>query len=128
MAQQNITVFMYQFNFAMKNWIDWQVAGNYHSSELAFVFDNEWPPIVHEFNDAERRMSDSFTLYWSNMAKHHTPNHNLTTDQAHWPAYSPSSGRSWVSMDVPTTVGTELEKAKCDFWDAHYTKYYFEGL
>ncbi len=31
-----------------------------------------------------------------------------------------------LALDVPTSVSTQLEKASCDFWANHYTKYYFD--
>ncbi|EGD82247.1 hypothetical protein PTSG_02917 [Salpingoeca rosetta] len=87
----------------------------------------EWPPLVHDFDEKERRMAETFGLYWSNMARYGDPNHNLGPDQATWPAYTPAY-RSWASMTVPVAINTQLEKAKCDFWQSRYTKYYFDGM
>lgn len=49
------------------------------------VFDNQWPPLIHNFDAREKTMSESFRLYWSNMARFGDPNHNLTPDQVYWP-------------------------------------------
>lgn len=76
---------MYFFDQKMPNWIDYDLLGNYHESELALVFGNQWPPIIHDFNKDERSVSASFRLYWSNMGRFGGPNHNLGPDQVTWP-------------------------------------------
>lgn len=85
MERYNNSGYMYQFTMDLPNWVDWELLGNYHSSELAFVFDNQWPPIVHDFDDKEKTLAKSFTLYWTNMARFGDPNHNLGANQQTWP-------------------------------------------
>lgn len=29
-------------------------------------------------------------------------------------------------MDVPTEVKSNLDPTACDFWDVHYSQYYFD--
>ena len=79
--------FVYQFSMPLDNWIDYQALGNYHTSELSFVFDNQWPPILHDFNAKEKTLAASFQSYWASMAEHGHPNGDLSADQAVWLAY-----------------------------------------
>lgn len=68
----------------LTNWIDWQAFGNYHTSELSFVFDNQWPPVLHDFTKAEQTMAQSFQSYWTSLASHGHPNAELSPSQAFW--------------------------------------------
>eukprot|EP00045_Choanoeca_perplexa_P016639 m.226724 g.226724 ORF g.226724 m.226724 type:complete len:556 (+) comp17315_c1_seq10:25-1692(+) len=120
-----VASFLYQFSMPLDNWIDYQILGNYHTSELSFVFDNEWPPILHEFNAKEKTMAASFQSYWTSMAKHGHPNGDLSADQAVWLPYN-DTGRSYMTMDVPTVLNSNLNGPTCDFWDTRYSKYYFD--
>lgn len=36
---------------------------DYHTSELVFVFDNEFPPILHNFDANDRTISAAFQQY-----------------------------------------------------------------
>lgn len=83
--QHGQPAYQYFFDAKLPNWVDYDLLGNYHTSELSLVFDNEWPPIVHDFNKDEKALSASFRLYWSNMARFGDPNHNLGPNQAVWP-------------------------------------------
>jgi carboxylesterase type B len=83
--QHGQPAYQYFFDAKLPNWIDYDVLGNYHTSELSLVFDNEWPPIVHDFDKDEKALSASFRLYWSNMARFGSPNHNLGPNQVNWP-------------------------------------------
>eukprot|EP00049_Salpingoeca_infusionum_P010555 m.182680 g.182680 ORF g.182680 m.182680 type:complete len:554 (+) comp14674_c0_seq3:190-1851(+) len=120
----NVSTYMYQFNYEMSNWIDYDLLGDYHTSELSFVFDNEWPPIVHTFGPKERRMSDVFTSYWTNMARFGAPNYNLNKDQQNWPVFEESKELS-MNMIVPVKVDAKLATDLCQFWKTHYPKYQF---
>ena len=31
---------------------------DYHTIEMSFVFDNQWPPIIHNFGQREREMAE----------------------------------------------------------------------
>ena len=84
LASHNVSSYLYQFNMKLPNWVDYDALGNYHTSELSFVFDNQWPPLLHTFGEKEKRLAATFGLYWTNMAKHGDPNHDLTKDQAVW--------------------------------------------
>ncbi len=36
---------------------------DYHASELVFVWDNQFPPGIHDFNDDDGKISAAFQLY-----------------------------------------------------------------
>ena len=54
---------------AVPTWIDWDFFGNYHSLEMPFVFDNEWPPLLHNFGSRQKEMAKSFGAFWTNLAR-----------------------------------------------------------
>lgn len=41
MDRHGWVTFMYFFDYPLDNWVDWRLLGNYHTSELSFVFDNQ---------------------------------------------------------------------------------------
>ncbi len=40
LSQQNVSVYMYQFTHDMPNSAMWKAFGDFHASELPYVFDN----------------------------------------------------------------------------------------
>merc|ERR1711934_1019053 len=110
--QHGLPAYQYFFDAKLPNWIDYDVLGNYHTSELALVFDNEWPPIVHDFDKDEKAISASFRLYWSNMARFGSPNHNLGPDQVVFPQFNATS-QLYVHMTQPTRQDAKLVEADC---------------
>ena len=64
---------MYQFNY-MNKWLDFKLMGDYHTSEIYFVFDNPWPPIVHHFSRDDKDMVGVMQGFWGNFAKSGNPN------------------------------------------------------
>jgi hypothetical protein len=60
----------YEWRHDLSHWLDgWLLGGNYHASELSFVFGNEWPPILHSFTPDDRAMSDFVMSRWTDLAK-----------------------------------------------------------
>ena len=45
-------VWLYQFNYSA-HWVDNKLMGDYHASELPFVWGNQWPPVVHHFDEKD---------------------------------------------------------------------------
>lgn len=118
------SAFLYHFTYPI-HWVEGGLLGDYHASELAFVWGNPWPAIVHAFNSKDRTMSDSFQRFWGNMAHHGTPNGNLSDATAAaaagrvwWPRHNSSDDMSIV-MDVPVSQQQHLLEDKCAFWDAN---------
>ena len=129
---------LYHFEYRM-HWAESAVLGDYHSSELDFVWGNHFPdiPLVHELNTKDRAMIRAFEFYWGNMAAFGNPNgardtgadseHSAGDDQPRphsanafpvWWAQNKSADLSLV-MDVPPAPQSSLYAGKCDFWDAH---------
>jgi carboxylesterase type B len=125
---------MYQFTQKLDNWPDYDVfgasitttltPGDYHSIELPFVFDHQWPPVVHAFGPREQHLSDAMTRYWTNMAAYGSPNGRLDGLIA-WPVYDRETELHMV-LEYPNSIAAHLMSTTCDFWDSHYPKYYFD--
>eukprot|EP00054_Salpingoeca_dolichothecata_P017906 m.108689 g.108689 ORF g.108689 m.108689 type:complete len:538 (+) comp22643_c1_seq1:56-1669(+) len=115
-------VYLYQFNADLRPWIDYDIAGDYHASELPFVFDHQWPPILHEFNEDKKLLAEGMTTYWTNMAKVGNPNYELPSHVINWPAFNTSTDLN-MYLKIPFEVGTHLNAAACDFWEVRKTKY-----
>jgi carboxylesterase type B len=118
---------MYQFSYASQ-WVDMaSPLGDYHSSELYFVWGNPWPlrrgPILHAFDDNDLAMSATFGAYWSAMAAAKDPNAE-TAGLPAWPAVSVPAGGSLdglahLQLQLPPEARSGLEDDACDFWDAY---------
>jgi hypothetical protein len=54
----------YHFEYAM-DFIEYPLLGDYHASELVFVFDNQWPIILHDFSAKDKQMATWFGTYVS---------------------------------------------------------------
>jgi para-nitrobenzyl esterase len=108
------------YHFTYKgDWIEDPFIGDYHSAELEFVFDNEWPPIVHIFSERDKFMADAFGTYWTNFAYFQNPNGNATTKFAVWPQWDGAQKQN-VAMDVPPRIESDLSGKVCDWWDVAY--------
>ncbi|KJE94823.1 acetylcholinesterase [Capsaspora owczarzaki ATCC 30864] len=114
----NVTVHLYQYIYK-DNFIDGKLLGDYHASELYFVWDNQVPAVVHDFNEKDRLMAATFGTYWTNMPKVGSPNAswNNATLNPTWPAYTRSNDLH-MALNVPPATGTNLLQQKCDFWDS----------
>jgi carboxylesterase type B len=125
---QGQEVYQYQFTYA-SDWLDMELLGNYHTSELYFVWDNPWPlrnnltTFVHDFDDNDNEMASIFGNYWANMATYSNPNGgaNGAGNSVEWPsvikdAYS-LDGMSHMAMKLPAEVQYALEDQICDYWD-----------
>ncbi len=110
-------LWLYHFNYKL-DWIEGPLLGDYHTSELSFVWDNQWPPLLHDFSDADQEMSDAFTSFWTNLAKGGSPNSAAVPLQ--WPQYSYPEGThpdSNMNLELPLNTQQGLDSAICDFWD-----------
>lgn len=120
-ALDRFSVPVYVYHFTYKgDWIEDPFLGDYHSAELCFVFDNEWPPLIHIFSEKDQQMADSFGTFWTNFAKFHDPNGDSTLPRAagdvFWPKYNSTVELNAV-MDVPVSVEEAFEDEQCEFWD-----------
>lgn len=90
MHAANASVWMYHWDYK-GDWIEDIVLGDYHSGELEFVFDNQWPPIIHMFSANDYAMANTIDTYWANMVHYQSPNGDSTqsgtgklNDQEYW--------------------------------------------
>jgi len=111
-AANHIPVYLYQFVYN-KDFIWKTPLGDFHASELFFVFD-DYEALHFTQNDID--MSKSFQDYWTNHAKFGNPSPGGNASLLSWPQWTPDT-ESNVVMDVPLAVNTHLETSHCDFWD-----------
>jgi len=114
-------VFLYHFTYK-GDFIEDPLLGDYHSSELPFVFDNPWPPIIHHFSQNDATMADTFGAFWSNMVHYQTPNGNNMTEPVpvYWPPFTMPNPLN-VIMEVPVYTEEDLFQSQCAWWDANWT-------
>ncbi|GMI15813.1 hypothetical protein TrLO_g2725 [Triparma laevis f. longispina] len=106
-------VFMYQFNY-MNKWLDFKVMGDYHTSELYFVFDNPWPPIVHHFSKDDKKVVSDVQSFWGNFAKNGDPNgENAPIEWSPWTA----EGEEYLELNLPSVGKAKLAVDPCDYHD-----------
>jgi len=116
-AKQGMPAYQYRFVYP-GDWVDMASQGDYHASELAFVFGNAWPPLVHIFSNNDAAVAASFGTYWTNFAKGHDPNGNGT--QPNWPLFSDGTGTEYYQkIDDPPATDSNLLATMCDFWDIY---------
>ncbi|KJE94283.1 acetylcholinesterase [Capsaspora owczarzaki ATCC 30864] len=116
-SDYNVSVHLYQYVYK-DNFIDGWLLGDYHASELYFVWDNQVPADIHKFNAKDSQMASTFGTYWTNMPKVGSPNAkwNNATYNPDWPAFTRANDIH-LALDVPPSTGTQLLQQKCDFWD-----------
>ena len=113
------SVWLYEFSY-MGDWVEDGELGVYHSSELEFVFDNAWPPLVHSFSARDQRMADTVGAYWANLVVHRDVNVGERTEVT-WERWTAADRKS-VRLEVPAQAEKALHAAVCDFWDAAVAK------
>eukprot|EP00039_Didymoeca_costata_P027140 m.17513 g.17513 ORF g.17513 m.17513 type:complete len:559 (-) comp6041_c0_seq1:141-1817(-) len=112
-------VWLYQFVPALDTWVDYDAFGDYHTLEMDFVFDNEWPPIIHTFGPREKKLASDIGAFWTNLA--HFNDANGGDVPLNWPTYK-SSTREYMTLDFTIRVNDNLEKEVCEFWRYRYSK------
>jgi len=108
--------FMYEFTFTMHYPID-PIFGDYHSSELSYVFDNPWPLDGHlrEWTDNDQAMAKTFGVYWSNLVYNLTAN-GFESTPIYWPNYN-STTQTNIVMNVPADLESLWVATQCQMWD-----------
>jgi len=130
-------VFLYRFAQRIRS-LESRVLGDYHSSEIAFVFSNPLPaglaklsPLVAGRADAQ--LSDAMTDMWANFAKEHDPTPRsalLTPEKVTWPEFVPASdlggSEDYLVLQEPGLRAGDVHRAPsaldwkhCDFWDSY---------
>ena len=119
LALQGADVYLYQLNYNLSfaGGLAYALLGDFHSSELPFVFANEWPPLIGTFTPADRALSDAVQTLWSNLAATGSPNQGAPPPVA-WPKYSTAADQNLVLAPPPLMrVESHLLSLKCDAWD-----------
>jgi len=117
--------YLYHFTYP-EHWLENKVLGEYHSSELTFVFGNKLPFFYHHWNKDDYAMKALIQGYWTTFAKTHDPNPATEaldagnfTQGVHWPAWASAAdeGGANIYLDVVPTTDTGFMKDNCDFFD-----------
>lgn len=139
----DVDAYWFVFNYSMGDSRAWHGLGDFHTSELAYVFDNPWviwhrPNFTGNWTEADKRMARTMGSYWATMAREANPNGDpKCQDCVKWPPYTstaPGVGlEAHMHFDQPLRVRTALEEwgkgesdhahywpqigPFCDFWD-----------
>ena len=119
-VQPSQPVWLYEFDY-VGDWVEDGSLGVYHSSELEFVFDNAWPPLVHAFSERDQRMADVFGGYWGGMVWGADVNAGgqeggKGKPELQWPTWE-AKGMTNVRLLVPPVLQSRLHAEVCDWWD-----------
>jgi len=118
-SQASYPAYMYHLIYDSE-FVETQIVGIYHAYELAFVFDNQLPPRIHEFSEQDQEFADDLGYYWANLAKSQNPNVGFygKTDRQfiEWPEYNVTSKVN-ILLDLPLSTETKLYASQCDLWD-----------
>lgn len=91
-----------------------KLCGDFHTSELFFVFQN-----ANKTISDDRAMQEAFGRYWSNLAKFGTPNGiaNASSLPLHWPRYDRSADQHLILKEPGLAAGSGLRQDTCDVLD-----------
>jgi para-nitrobenzyl esterase len=89
--------------------------GAFHASEIIYVFNNLQTSNL-SWSDADRRLADQMSSYWTNFAKTGDPN---GPGLPPWPAYSPAHERSMRLADDTGAIPLPHKDA-VEFIDAYF--------
>jgi para-nitrobenzyl esterase len=83
----------------------------FHSAELPYVFGDKY--LLGSVPPASQPLVTAIEAYWTQFAHAGDPNGG---SNPMWPLYASATDQN-LNLDTTITVGSGLEKAKCDFWD-----------
>jgi len=119
--------YLYQFRYASKLMPDLDAMGDYHGSEMAFVFNVRYP--MHAVvTKRDEQMVAAFGCFWSNLAHYgHPDGGDSAVDacralDAAPPAW-PSPDEGLMAMEVPPSADDHQINDKCDQMDRIFEKY-----
>jgi len=93
------------------------VFGDYHASELPYVWNNFGSNNKTVRDD---QMQESMGVYWTNFARFLTPNgKTVQNKEVNWETYNPSTD-NLLELSTPCTPVDNLFTDICDFWDTLY--------
>ena len=111
-----VDLWLYQFTQELP-WASYPVIGDYHSSEVPFVFNN--PTKQHFFNAPCKNLSAGMQTYWTSMSIAGNPNGPQAKAESllEWPVYAQASGWKNMNLTWPLRTAADLKGDVCDFWD-----------
>jgi len=115
LAAQGVDVWIYRFNYTFGGFF-YERWGDFHMSELNFVWGNKFPPFVGKWDANHTAMSNTFQTFWTNLAKTGNPNSDAKDSTPNWPKFA--QGDSTMILDVPSRVVEDLAGHVCDFFDS----------
>eukprot|EP00039_Didymoeca_costata_P023819 m.8434 g.8434 ORF g.8434 m.8434 type:complete len:558 (-) comp3891_c0_seq1:101-1774(-) len=120
LTKADVPVWRYFFRPSLPTWVDYDVLGDYHTLELNFVFDVEFPPIAHPWGLKESYIADNMGIYWSNLAYYADANGGAVHKK--WPKYTLET-RQHLDIQYPIEIGEKLESETCEFWRSRFMKF-----
>merc|ERR1711881_612345 len=123
-SQNGGRVYLYEFRHDISHWVDGRLlGGNYHSSDLPFAFNNQFPRPMHVFSEKDKKMAEFFGSRWSNLARSLlSPDPSATTVRnvtaaENWPVWDAQT-ELHMNLEVPASIGSKLRSELCDsVWD-----------
>ena len=106
--------YMYHFTMAIPS--PAPDLGTYHTSEIAFVFDDiarVKNTFQVPFEEKHQALADTMSAYWVQFAKTGNPNREGLPE---WPAYDVAKDQ-YMELGEVVRVGEGLRKEKLDLWD-----------
>ena len=125
LSAHGVATYQYFFQYKLDGLLGdvlYSLLGDYHASELPFVFNHAWPPVVSSWSHTDQEMAATFNAYWKNFAYHGDPNgppgarSPRDGNVVPWPRYNRTTDLTML-LDVPAEVQANLLEGKCDFWD-----------
>jgi carboxylesterase type B len=107
-----VPTWIYRFNKTHDNPVQ-DLAGDYHGSELPYVFNNGWT----DWQAADFTLSKQMGCYWSSMAIHGDPNLSGCDNVIEWPENTGPAGDYNIALDFVLRTQAGLSETQCDFWD-----------
>jgi para-nitrobenzyl esterase len=116
-----VQTYLYHFEYptTFEAGLEYDLLGDYHTSELDFVWSNGWPPILHDLDANDITLADAMGRYWTAMARSGSP----VDPEAPivWPANNASSDL-YAIFSNPVSVEADLLAANCNWWDSAIAK------
>ena len=123
LAGASLKTFLYEFSYAL-HWLEDDLLadlGDYHTSELDFVFGNSWPEFLHgkNFSTEDRFISETFQGFWANFVVSGDPNVGPNEPAIPWPPFTQGfSGEVNLQMELPLHISEGYHALPCDqVWD-----------
>jgi para-nitrobenzyl esterase len=105
-----VPTYLYHFTHVVEGGLFGDL-GAFHLSEVPFVFQSGGLGFI--FDEAEQALSDEMQGYWTRFAADGDPNGEGAVE---WVPYSLATDNH-LELATEIHAGSELRKARCDFWD-----------